>query len=209
MANHNPFLIVFLGDFNVKSENWYKHDKASYKGAKIDVLTTQFRLQQIIKKPIHVLAESFFCIDLISTSHQSLIMESEVHSSIHPNCYYQLTYAKFSLKIHYPPPYKCEIWHYEQVNVDHIRKAVDLFSWEKTLRNLNINNMIFLFNKTVKNIISNYISHETVTFEDRDRPWINKKVKQLILEKMKCIKDMLKKTKTPKYFTKLNVPKTN
>ena len=69
--------------------------------------------------------------------------------------------------------------------------------------------MIFLFNKTVKNIISNYISHQTVIFEDRDRPWINKKVKQLILEKMKCIKDMLKKTKTPKYFTKLNVPKTN
>ena len=22
--NHNPFLIVVLGDFNIKSENWYK-----------------------------------------------------------------------------------------------------------------------------------------------------------------------------------------
>ena len=35
--------VVVLDDFNVKSENWYKHDKATYKGAKIDTLTTQFR----------------------------------------------------------------------------------------------------------------------------------------------------------------------
>ena len=39
VANHNSFLIVVLGDFNVKSENWYKHDKMSYEGAKIDALT--------------------------------------------------------------------------------------------------------------------------------------------------------------------------
>ena len=29
LANHNLFLIVVLGDFNVKAENWYKHDKTS------------------------------------------------------------------------------------------------------------------------------------------------------------------------------------
>ena len=46
VANHNPFLIVVLGDFNIKSENNYKHDKTSYEGAKIDALTSQFELQQ-------------------------------------------------------------------------------------------------------------------------------------------------------------------
>ena len=50
-----------------------------------------------------------------------------------------------------------------------------IFPWEKTLRNLNINDMIFLFNKMIKNIISNYIPHETVTFDDRNPPWINQK----------------------------------
>ena len=49
MANHNPLLIAVLGNFNVKSENRYKHDETSYEGAKIDALTTQFGLQQIIK----------------------------------------------------------------------------------------------------------------------------------------------------------------
>ena len=138
----------------VKSENWYKHDKTSREGPKIDALTTQFGLQQIIKEPTHVLAESSSCIDLIFTSHQNLVMESGVHSSFHPNCHHQITYAKFNLKIHYPPPYKREIWHYDQANVDHVRKAVHLFPWEKILRNLNINDRIFLFNKMVKNIIS-------------------------------------------------------
>ena len=42
VANHDPLLIVALGDFNVKSENWYKHVKTSYKVDKIDALTAQF-----------------------------------------------------------------------------------------------------------------------------------------------------------------------
>ena len=91
VANHNPFLIVALGGFNVKSENWYKHDKTSYKGAKIDVLTTQFGSQQIIKEPTYILAESSSCIDLIFTPHQNLEVKSGVHSSLHPNCHHQIT----------------------------------------------------------------------------------------------------------------------
>ena len=34
LANRNPFLIVDLGDLNVKSENWYKHDKRHTKELK-------------------------------------------------------------------------------------------------------------------------------------------------------------------------------
>ena len=77
--------------------------------AKIDALTTQFGLQQIIKEPTHVLAESSSCIDLIFTSHQNLVMESGVRSSLHPNCHHQITYTKVNLKIHYPPLYELEI----------------------------------------------------------------------------------------------------
>ena len=91
--------------------------------------------------------------------------------------------CKVYLKIHYPPPYEREIWHYDQANVDHIRIVVDLFPWGKTLRNLNIKLLRILFNKTVKNIISNYILHETVTFDDRDPPWINKNVNSKVYKK--------------------------
>ena len=60
MANHNPFLVVDLGDFNVISEYWYKYDKTSYKRAKTNALMTQFGLQQIIKETTPFLVESYF-----------------------------------------------------------------------------------------------------------------------------------------------------
>ena len=41
-----------------------------------------------------------------------------------------------------------------------------------------------MFHKTVKNIMPNYIPHETFTFDVRDPPWINKDIKQLILDIM-------------------------
>ena len=63
--------------------------------------------------------------------------------------------------------------------------------------------MILLFNKTVKIIISNYIPHETVTFDDRDPPWINKNVKQLILEKNEMCKKYVNEKKDPRKFDKL------
>ena len=35
---------------------------------------------------------------------------------------------------------------------------------------------------------SNYISHKTITFNDKDRLWINEKAKQLILQKNEIYK---------------------
>ena len=109
-------------------------------------------------------------------------MESRVHSSLHPNCHHQITYAKFNLKIYYPSPYECEIWHYEKGNVDQIRRSIDEFSWERCFANTSVNNKVHMFNETIKNIMSNYIPPETITCDDRDPPWINKDMKQLILE---------------------------
>ena len=63
--------------------------------------------------------------------------------------------------------------------------------------------MIVLLNKTVQNIISNYTPHETVTFDDRDTSWINKKAKHLILEKNEMYKRYAEKNKELKIFDKV------
>ena len=42
------------------------------------------------------------------------------------------------------------LWHYQHANVDLIQQAIEQFSWEKSFRNLNIKEMVFLFNKTFK-----------------------------------------------------------
>ena len=62
--------------------------------------------------------------------------------------------------------------------------------------------MIFLFNKTVKNIIFTYISRETVTFDDRDHPCINTNGKQLVLDKNEIYKKYGKKSNDPRIFDK-------
>ena len=74
----------------------------------------------------------------------------------------------------YPSPYEREIWHYQHANVDQIQRAIELFSLENSFRNLDINEMVSLFNKTIKNILSNYIHHETITCDDKDSSWFNK-----------------------------------
>ena len=43
--------------------------------------------------------------------------------------------------------------------------------------------MVFIFNQTIINILCNFIPHETVLFDDRDPPWMNKEIKKLIHEK--------------------------
>ena len=109
IINKNPFLFVALGDINAKTTNWYNNDINSYAGLKIDTITSQFGLQQIINESTYLTLNSSSCIDLIFKSQPNLLMESGVHSSLHPNCQHQIVFAKINLKIHYPPPYEREI----------------------------------------------------------------------------------------------------
>lgn len=52
------------------------------------------------------------------------------------------------------------------------------FSWETFFSNYNINKMLVYIQQSYKNILSNYIPHETITCHDRDPIWINKNIKQ-------------------------------
>ena len=41
-----------------------------------------------------------------------------------------------------------------------ITNAITDFSWERAFENLSVDEKVCLFNKTIKNILSNYIPHE-------------------------------------------------
>ena len=167
-ANDN-FLTVVLGDFNDKSNLWLKGDKTTYEGYKIDGITSTFGLQQIIKETTHLIGDSFSCIDLIITSQPNLEMESGIHSLLHPNnpnCPHQINLWILS--------YECEIWHYEKANFDNIRRSIDEFLWARCFPKTSVNSKVQMFKKTVKNIMSNYISREIFSCNDRDPTWINK-----------------------------------
>ena len=46
----NPFLIVAISDFNVKANNLYTGDTPTFEDSKIEPITSQFELQQIINE---------------------------------------------------------------------------------------------------------------------------------------------------------------
>ena len=64
-----------------------------------------------------------------------------MHPSLHPNCHFQVIYAKFNLKVHYPPPYEHEVWHYKEVDTDLIRQSVEMFDWDRAFKNSKVNDM--------------------------------------------------------------------
>ena len=60
--------------------------------------------------------------------------------------------------------------------------------------------MVSLFNRTIKNILSNYIPHETVICDHKDPPWINSNIKQLIQEKNSTYISCILSNKNPQIF---------
>ena len=69
------------------------------------------------------------------------------------------------------------------------------FPWERKFENNSVSDKVNILNATIKNILPNYIPHETIMCDDRDPPWINKNIKQLILEKNQAYKSYLRSNK--------------
>ena len=128
-------------------------------------------------------------------------MERGVHHSLYPSCHHQIIYAKFKLKVYYPPPYERKFWYYQNANSNVIKKTITDFSWEIAFENLFVDEKVSLFNKTIKNILSNYITREIITTDNRDSPWFNNKnVKSLIDGKSKSWRAYVQSNKNDFFF---------
>ena len=68
-----------------------------------------------------------------------------------------------------------------------------MFDWEKAFHNVDVDKQVILFNKTVLNITQNFISHEIVTFDDRDPPWVTSRLKKMIHDKNLAFKRFVNK----------------
>ena len=175
-------MTVVLGDFNAKSNNWCKADVTSLEGSKIDTITSSYALNQLIQEPTHILNSSSSYIDLMFTSPPNLDMESGIHLSLHSNCHHQIVFAKFNLSIFYPPPYERTVWYYERTNTEFIRRAIDQFDWLRALSNVNVDENVYFFTKTLLNTIQNFIPYKTIICDDRDPHLINKGTKKFMIE---------------------------
>ena len=171
ITQKNPFVTVAIGDFNARSSKWWVNDKTTQEGLLIEELLAQFGLSQVINKPTHIFQHFSSCIDLLFTNQQNLITDLGVHPSLHSNCYHQIIYGKFNLKVFYPPPYERHIWHYEHAKVDMISRAIERFGWNKAFSGKKIDEKASNLTQTILNIMSNFIPNEIITIDDRDPPW--------------------------------------
>ena len=108
---------IILGDFNARSSFWWKNDKTTVGGGRLETLTSLHGFHQLISEPTHLLPTSTSCIDLIFTDQSNLVVDSGTHSSLNPKCHHQITYCKLNLNIKYPPPYERLVWDYKRENV--------------------------------------------------------------------------------------------
>ena len=145
----------------------------------------------MINEPTHILEPSSSYVDLKFTSQPNLITESGVHPSLHPNSHHQIIFANFNLEIRYPPPYFREVRHYQDAYTNLVRRAIDmfdLFDRDGAIANINVNEKLFILDKTILNILSNFIPLETLTVDEKDPRWFTKKIKNLIKEKINVYK---------------------
>ena len=91
-----------------------------------------------------------------------MVIESGIHSSLHSSFHHQIVFAKFNLKICYPTPYLREIWNFKEAKTDLIKRALNDFNWERAFLDTNVNEKVCIFNKSVLNVLSNFIPHETI-----------------------------------------------
>ena len=52
--------------------------------------------------------------------------------------------------------------------------AIDLFDWDKALHINDVEEQVALFSYTLMNIMQNFVSNETIKYDDRDPSRMNK-----------------------------------
>ena len=174
LLNHikqfRPSFTIILGDFNARSKSWLLEDVTFHEDTHIESLTTMHGLQQLISDPTHLLPNSSSCIDLIFSDQPNL----------HVKCHHQIIHCKSNLMIVYPPPYGCLVWEYKRANTDAIIYSLNQIDWEFLFFNKNVHQQVYIFNKTLMNIFSNFIPNKYVTFNDKDPPWMTNYLKHKI-----------------------------
>ena len=75
-----------------------------------------------------------------------------------------------------------------------MKRAIDIFDWESAVNYIDANDQVSVFNSTVLSIVSNFIPNETITCDDRDPPWMNSFIKNLIHAKDNFYKKIVRKS---------------
>ena len=182
ILNERPYLLIFTGDFNAHSVQWWLNGDSNNEGTQLNILFCQLGLTQLITEPSHLCDHCQpICIDLIPCDQPNLVIDSGVNSSLDQTCKHQIAYCKCSIKSPQILPIKRKVWHYDKANRDLINRAITNFQWDLHLNKIpNPNYQVDFVNKTILNIFNNFVTSSTLTSKINEPKWTTRKVNRLL-----------------------------
>ena len=75
------------------------------------------------------------------------------------------------------------MWDYKKADSTKIRKASDMFNWDRLFDKKDLNAKVIALDETILNIFQKYVPNKHITLDDRDPVWMNETIKS----KMKAI----------------------
>ena len=96
--SEKPYFLIFTGDFNAHSVQWWPNGDSNNEGTQLNILFSELGLTQLNSKPTHFRKNCQpSCIDLIICDQPNLVSDSGVRSSLDQTCKHQITYCKLSV----------------------------------------------------------------------------------------------------------------
>ena len=115
--------------------------------------------------------------------------DSGVRSSLDQTCNHQITYCKLGITSARIPASKRLVWHYDKANSELIDRAISDFQWDFHLNKLpNPNSQVKFLNKTILNIITNFVPSSTIMSNIDEPKWVTKYIKNLLRKQNKFYK---------------------
>ena len=119
-------------------------------------------------------------------------MESGIRLSLDSYCKHQITYCNLNFYIPVAPAYERKVWHYNRANITLIKRAVSEFPWNVHLANHDPSWQVNFFNKTLMNIMNNFIPNKYIKIQPKDPPWINDNLRKMIKKQNRQYKNFTK-----------------
>ena len=168
---------------------WWPNGDSNTEGTQLKILFSKFGLTQLISEPTHFRENCQpSCIDLIICDQPNLVSDSGVRASLDQTCKHQITYRKLSIKSPRIPASKRLVWHYVKANSDLINRAISDFQWDFHRNKLpNPNSQVKFLNKTILNIITNFVPSSTIMSNINEPKWVTKYIKNLLGKQKKVL----------------------
>jgi len=185
--SENPAIIILTGDFNARSPLlWANETRQSSEGKQFADFCTFNCLQQLIDEPTHIPRDGIeTCIDLICTNQPFLFVDKGVIPSPDPLLKHQIVFGKLNFNVPCPPPYKRKVWDFNLAHSQAIKFQLANIPWEYLFSNKSLDDMVNVFSQTFLNIINSNIPSKIITCNDKDAPWVNSSVKNLMRKNRK------------------------